>query len=215
MRIVGRDPSAIVAILPLDHSYSPESAFAMALGSAFRIAEQRSSSVVLLGLDATSPEADCCWIKVGETVNGHQGLTEVKGLEEKQSLPTAEKLFEAGSLWNTFVMVGHVCTFLELAWATVPSLMQALALREEPSFRHGEIRIPETVYDRIAPTDFTRQILGTATGRLLSLRLSGVEWSDREDRYRELAALFEATGELPGWVELWPKATIPTLAATA
>jgi len=213
MRIVGRDPSAIVAILPLDRSYSPESAFATALESAFRIAEQRSSSVVLLGLEAMSPEADCGWIEVGETVNGHQGLTEVKGLKEKPSLPMAEKLFEAGSVWNTFVMVGHVCTFLEMAWATVPSLMQALESREQGLSCRGEIRIPDGVYDRISPTDFTRQVLSMATERLLVLHLGNVEWSDREDHYRALTKLFKATGELPVWIRLWPTAITQISAA--
>jgi mannose-1-phosphate guanylyltransferase len=215
MHIVRRDSNAIVAILPCDHSYPPESSFATGLESAFRIAEQQSSSVVLLGLDPLSPEADCGWIEVGETVNGHQGLAEVKGLKEKLALPMAKKLFEASSLWNTFVMVGHVCTLLELAWATVPSLMQALESREQGLSPRGEIRIPGGVYDQIAPTDFTRQVLSMATERLLALHLGNVEWSDREDHYRELATLFEATGELPAWIRLWPTATNRISAAAA
>jgi mannose-1-phosphate guanylyltransferase len=215
MRIVRNDPNAIVAILPCDHSYAPESAFAMALESAFRIAEQRSSSVVLLGLEAISPEADCDWITVGGTVNDHQHLVEVKALEEKPSLPVAKTLVEAGSLWNTFVMVGHVCTFLELAWATVPGLMQALESHEQGSSPHGEIRIPDGVYDRVSPTDFTRQVLSMAAERLVALRLGNVEWSDREDHYRELTTLFEATGELPAWISLWPTARTRVSAAAA
>jgi mannose-1-phosphate guanylyltransferase len=129
IHIVRRDPNAIVAILPCYHAYTPERAFTAALKSAFQICKQRSGSVVLLGLEPRSHEADYDWIEVGETVSGHR-LAEVKRLEEKPSLPISEKLFKAGSLWNTYVMVGHVCTFLEMAWATVPGLLQALESRE-------------------------------------------------------------------------------------
>ena len=215
MHIVRRYPSAIVAVLPSDHSYSPESAFVAALESAFRISEQRSSSVVLLGLKPMSPETECGWIEVGEPVNGHPGLTEVNGLSEKPSLAKAKKLFESDSLWNTSVIVGHVCTFLEMAWAAAPSLMEALESREIGPFRHEDILIPNTVYDRIAPTDFTRRILGLATNPLLTLQVNGCEWSDREDLYQVLSARFEATRELPAWVQLWPEATSRVSAAAA
>jgi hypothetical protein len=103
-------------------------------------------------------------------------------------------------------MVGHVCTFLEMAWATVPSLLQVLESREIASSASGEIRIPDAVYDRIAPTDFSRQVLSSATDRLLALRLSDIDWSDLGDPYRVLVTLLEKNGDLPSWAKLWPKA---------
>jgi len=204
IHIVRTDPNAIVLILPCDHAYSPESAFTAVLQSAFEISEQRSSSVVLLGLEPKSLAVDTGWIEVGEPVSGPSGLAQVRDLQERPALPVAEKLFKAGALWNTFVMVGHVCTFLELAWATVPGLIQALESREAVGFPRGEIRIPDAVYDRTAATDFTRQVLCSATDRLLTLRLSNVEWNDLGDPYRVLVTLLEKTGQLPQWAKLWP-----------
>jgi mannose-1-phosphate guanylyltransferase len=118
--IVKKDPNAIVVILPCDHYYSPESTFPSALKSAFQISEQRSRFVVLLGVEPKSSEVDYGWIELGETISGHSGLTHVSGCREKLPMPLAETLFRAGTLWNTFVMVGHVCTFLEMAWAQYP-----------------------------------------------------------------------------------------------
>jgi mannose-1-phosphate guanylyltransferase len=206
MHLAQTDPNAIVVILPCDHYYSPESAFTAALESAFEIGEQRSRSVVLLGVEPKSPEVEYGWIEVGETIGGHSGLFHVRGFREKPPLPLAEALFRAGSLWNTFVMVGHVCTFLEMAWATVPSLLQVLESPEVTSFPSGEIRIPDAVYDRIAPMDFSRQVLSVATDRLLALRLANIEWSDLGEPYRVLATLLEKNGDLPSWAKLWPGA---------
>jgi len=72
---------------------------------------------------------------------------------------------------NTGVL-GHVCTYLEIAWATVPGLLQGLESQEVLSFPSGEIRIPDAVYERIASTAFSRQVLSSAIHRLLALRLS-------------------------------------------
>jgi mannose-1-phosphate guanylyltransferase len=167
-------------------------------------------------VEPKSPEVDCGWIEVGEIVSGHPGLAEVKSLRERPSLALAQKLFSAGSLWNSSAMVAHVCTFLELAWAAVPGLLQALESREVLSFPRGEIRIPAAVYEGIAPTDFSRQVLSSATDRLLSLRLSNVEWSDlEEESYRELVIHLQKTGELPSWSRLWPEPTTHIATATA
>ena len=182
-----------MVILPCDYYYSPESAFATALESAFAIAEQRLRSVLLLGIEPKSPEVDYGWIEVGEAIDDRSGLFHVAAFREKPSLPLAEKLFRAGSLWNTFVMVGHVCTFLEIAWATIPSLLQAMESREIATSASGEIRIPDFVYARIPSTDFSRQVLSSATDRLLALRLANVEWSDLGDSHRLLLTLLKRT----------------------
>jgi len=215
MHIAATDPNAIVVILPCDHYYSPESAFTAALELAFEIGTQQSRSVLLLGAEPKSPEVEYGWIELGETISGHSGLFRVGGFREKPPLPLAESLFRAGSLWNTFVMVGYVRTFLEMAWATVPSLLQLLESREVTSSPSGEIRIPDAVYNTIAPTDFSRQVLCAATERLLALRLGNIEWSDLGDPYRVLVTLLEKNGDLPSWAKLWPEANTSTPQASA
>src|ERR1700722_17096015 len=143
MRIALTDPNAIVAILPCDHYYSPESAFTATLESAFAIAEQRSRSVVLLGIEPKGPDVEYGWIEVGEMIRGRSGLFQVGAFREKPPLPQAEALLKAGSLWNTFVMVGRVSAFLEIGRATVPDLLQVLESWQATT-TSGEIRIPDT-----------------------------------------------------------------------
>jgi len=214
IRIAHTNPNATVVILPCDHYYSPESAFTATLESAFAIAEQRSRSVVLLGIEPNGPEVEYGWIEVGAMLHGHSGLFQVGAFREKPPLPQAEALLKAGSLWNTFVMVGRVSAFLEIAQATVPGLLQVLESWQVTT-PNGEIRIPDDVYDRIASTDFSRQVLSAATDRLLALRLADVEWSDLGDPYRVLVTLLEKNGYLPDWAKLWPEASTSTPRASA
>jgi mannose-1-phosphate guanylyltransferase len=203
MRVARMDPEAIVAIFPCDHVYSPESAFTIALESAFTLVEQRSRAVVLLGAQPKSPGVDHGWIEVGEPVHRQAGLYRVKGFHENPPLAVAQDLFRAGSLWNTFVMVGRARSFLGMAQDAVPALLQVFESESARRGPDGEIRIADSVYDRIAPTDFSRQILSAATDRLLALRLSGIEWSDLDDPHQVLATLAGGQRNLPGWAMRW------------
>jgi mannose-1-phosphate guanylyltransferase len=197
MRIAQTDAEAIVSILPCDHYYSSESAFTAALESALEIAEQRTESVIVLGAQPTRAETEYGWVEIGEAIGGHSGLFRVKGFQEKPSLPLAEALFLGGSLWNTFVMVGHVNAFLAMARATVPGLMQVLGSMEVRAFPEGEVRIPDAAYRQIALTDFSHSVLELATDSLLALRLNNIEWNDLGDSCRVMAVLFEKHGKLP------------------
>ena len=215
-RIAQADPDAVVSILPCDHYYSSESAFTAALESALEIVEQRTDSVILLGAEPNQAETEYGWIEVGETTGGHSGLFRVEGFKEKPALGLAQALLRKNCLWNTFVMVGHVGAFLEMARMAAPRLLQMLEsalVRSNPS---GEIRIPDSVYGKIPRMDFSRHILPLATERLLAFRLKNIEWNDLGDPYRVLVSLLEKNGDLPGWARLWPAtSTMPLVAAAA
>jgi len=204
--IAQADSEAIVSILPCDHYYSSERAFTAALESALGIAEQRTGSVVLLGAEPDRPEVEYGWIEIGEPIGGQTGLFRVEGFQEKPAPALAQTLLRSGSLWNTFVMVGRVRAFLEMAWATVPRLMEVIQSRELRSRPGAEIRIPDSIYEQIAPMDFSRRILAFATDRLLAFQLKNLEWNDLGNPYRVLATVVEKNGELPDWVRLWPAA---------
>jgi mannose-1-phosphate guanylyltransferase len=217
VHIAQTDPNAIVAVLPCDHYFSSERAFTASVESAFQVAEQRSQPIVLLGVKPESPEADCGWIEIGEEIDGRSRLFRVDGFQENPPLALAQSLLRSGSLWNTFVMVGPVNTFLEMARATAPSLLQVFQSIKAASLVDGEIRIPDSIYEGIAPTDFSRQMLALATDKLLALRLENIGWSDLGDPYRVLVTLLEKNGSLPSWASLWPdpEAVPRTVAANA
>ena len=215
-RIAQADPDAIVSILPCDHYYSSESAFTAALESALEIAEQRTDSVILIGAEPNQAETEYGWIEVGQTIGGHSGLSRVEGFKEKPSPALAQALLRKNCLWNTFVMVGHVGAFLEIARTAAPRLLQMLESAQVRSNPSGEIRIPDSVYGKIPRMDFSRHILPLATERLLALRLKNLEWNDLGDPYRVLVTLLEKNGDLPEWAWLWPATSaMPQVAAAA
>jgi mannose-1-phosphate guanylyltransferase len=213
MHIARLDPDAIVSILPCDHYYSPETAFESALKMGQEIAEQHKDSVLLLGAPPKGPETEYGWIQTGQRI-GRDGLFHVQGFKEKPALALAENLYNTGSLWNMFVMVGHVRAFLDIASQTMQHLVDAL----EPHItatHPNEIRIPDHLYDRIAASDFSSQVLASVTDRLLALRLPNLEWSDLGDPYRVLATLVERDGDLPIWAKLWSEPEDESHAAAA
>ena len=203
LHIAQIDPDAIVAILPCDHYYSRENVFTAALESAFAIAEARRESVVLLGAEPKAPEVEYGWIELGEAVGPYPGVFHVTGFQEKPSAPVAQHLLRSGSLWNTFVMVGHVNAFLDLTLASVPGLFRALLSAPIFSASNSETRIPEWLYERIKPTDFSRQVLSPGASRLVTMGLGEVEWNDLGDPDRVISALLESGVELPSWAIQW------------
>jgi mannose-1-phosphate guanylyltransferase len=198
-----RDPNAIVAVLPCDHYYSQERVFTSSLDSAFLIAEARTGSIVLLGAEPKAPEVEYGWIEIGKTLAGPSRVFRVRAFQEKPSLLIAERLLASGSFWNTFVMVGHVNAFLDIAMASVPNLLQALHATRIRLAGDGETQIAAWLYDHIAPTDFSRQVLSPGARRLVTMPLGDVEWNDLGDPDRVLSTLLTSPLELPSWAARW------------
>ena len=93
--IARTDPNAITTTLPSDHYFSSERAFPASVESAFRVAEQQSRRIVLLGVEPESPEVDCGWIEIGEGIDGRSKLFRVDGFQEKPPLALAQSLLRS------------------------------------------------------------------------------------------------------------------------
>jgi mannose-1-phosphate guanylyltransferase len=198
------DPQGLVAILPCDHHYSDEQSFASALECAFESAAERTESVVLLGAKPDHPEVEYGWIELGSPL-GHEGseLFQVRRFQEKPSIDVARRLLEQGSVWNTFVMVGHVQAFLRMVQATLPSLLGVLG--SAPMWTGKETHIEPSLYERIASVSFSRQVLAAEPERQVVLRLKDVGWSDLGDPGRAFMAA-RGCGSEPAWIHEWGRA---------
>lgn len=195
------DDDAIVAILPSDHHFSDERAFTAALESAFEIAAQHPSAVVLLGASPQSPEVEYGWIELGTSVHGVGGVvSRVSGFFEKPSLQAARELLARGALWNTFVMVGHVRGFLEMAEASLADAVKLL--RGSSLWAGAEVHVQDSLYARIPAIDFSREVLSVQTQRMLALRMIGTGWSDLGHPERVLT-LIQVAGLDPWWTKRW------------
>jgi mannose-1-phosphate guanylyltransferase len=206
LSIAQADPGALVAVLPCDHHYSDETAFDAALESAFDAARAWSDNVVLVGAQPDSPEPEFGWIELGSSAGQrpdgvlHRDLYHVGGFREKPSVQVAQELMNRGSVWNTFVMVGHVRAFLDMFESAVPELLDAF--QDVQAWNGGETHIGESLYQRIVTVDFSRHVLSVEPRRLLALRAGPMGWNDLGHPDRVLAVLRQ-NGAQPWWLPQW------------
>ena len=198
LSIEQNDPDALVAILPCDHHYSDESGFSSTLESAFDTAAERNTSVVLVGASPHGPETEYGWIELGPPAG--DAAYRVHGFCEKPPVHIARTLIDRGSLWNTFVMVGHVRGFLEMVNGALKPLVDAF--RKSQAWTGAEVHIPDSLYAGIDPADFSRQVLSVQTQRLMAVKLRQAGWSDLGHPERVIAILQEA-GHEPWWMKEW------------
>lgn len=195
------DKEAIVAILPCDHHYSDERAFTAALESAFDLAREHVASVVLLGARPSAPEVEYGWIELGQSTGG-AGRTafHVRGFCEKPSFQVARELLERGSLWNTFVMVGHVRGFLKMMEAAPDGSLEMFG--RTPLWVGKELQIQDSAYESIPSVNFSQAVLSAQARRLIALQLGCTDWSDL-GRPERVLAVFEKAGVEPWWIKAW------------
>lgn len=201
LSIEANDADAIVTVMPCDHHYANERTFTDTLESAFEIAGQRSGSIVLLGAPPQGPEVEYGWIELGPSTGNPGGASfHVRGFCEKPSLHVARELFQRGSLWNTFVMVGRVRAFLEMLTITLRDLVQTF--RQGRFWSGAEVHIPDSLYAQIRSADFSKEVLPKQTSRQVALRLGPGSWSDLGRPERVLSVL-HAAGLEPQWLKDW------------
>lgn len=185
------DEKAQVAFFPSDHYFEDEAAFISTIERSFDFAEREPDSVILLGAGAERPETDYGWIEPElATLSGYgPEFAPVRRFWEKPPLETARMLFAQGCLWNTFVMVGSVAAFLGMIRKTAPALFKTF----ECALPHGGLGSDapdmQVIYDTMAPSDFSREVLAVSTERLRVASCGEVGWSDLGEPRRFIAAL--------------------------
>jgi len=173
--------------------------------SAFASTETDPESVILLGATARNPEVAYGWIEPeGSSTESDAPhfLRRVRRFWEKPSATQAQKLWEQGCLWNTFVMVGKASAFLTLIQATAPSLYQAAALLPVTPSLGLTPKALAALYARIESADFSRQSLSSSTELLKVSALGDVGWSDLGDPDRVVSTL-TGDGLESSWIQPW------------
>lgn len=198
------DPEASVAFLPSDHHYRDEGRFLDGVHRAFGVTEEPSRPVILVGASPTHPEVDYGWIEPGTPldIEGRGRLFHVKRFWEKPPMPVARILLNLGCLWNTFVMVGHVGTFLDMIRTATPELFDEFQ-RHETALGHLD---SEQLYERLAPVDFSRDILVGSASQLAVLNIGSVGWSDLGEPERVASPISQLDSKC-NWLEIWRRSS--------
>jgi mannose-1-phosphate guanylyltransferase len=195
------------AFFPSDHHYADEKKLLAGIESAFAIARTDPDAVILFGASARHAEVAYGWIEPDVTSSGglrdrNNPLPRVRRFWEKPSESEARLLLERGCLWNTFVMVGRASAFLAMIQTAAPGLYDVFASHPLRSHSGMTAEALAQLYSRIAPADFSKQILSARPDKLAVLSLGEVGWSDLGDPQRVISTLSQQGAESP-WVAPW------------
>jgi mannose-1-phosphate guanylyltransferase len=189
LRVAAIAPHDPVAILPSDHYVSDDAQFMAHVDAAFDLVTARPELVTLLGLTPDRPETEYGWIEPAQAIAGprERPFHGVRRFWEKPDAALARTLFEGGSLWNSFVMVGLGTTLLGLIEETLPDLTRAFLPIRRFMGTPLEATVVESVYRGLPVADFSKGVLGGSAVRLAVLPVRGVAWSDLGRPERVLA----------------------------
>jgi len=190
LRVREMDPKAIVACFPSDHHFSDDATFVGHIEPAYAAAACRPETLVLLGIPPETPEVEYGWIEPGTPIEGQQthSLRRVSRFWEKPIAPFASQLMAKGCLWNSFVMVGHVQTFVDLVQRALPWMSEVFEGTRSSLFTAGEGKAFSELYCGLRNTCFSKHVLSVQPDRLAVLYAADLGWSDlgEPDRVRSV-----------------------------
>lgn len=198
LRVRELDPKGILAILPSDHHFAKDAAFTADLETAFEAAETRPDRVMLLGMTPDHPEVGYGWIEPGAPLGGAlpNAVCHVSRFWEKPSLSLASSLMQEGCLWNSFVMIGKIETFLALIERALPQMMRAL----KPVCGRSDDQAILEAYSAIPSSSFSDDVLSMYPDDLAVLCSTSHGWSDLGEASRVLTVL-GGKCDKPHWAE--------------
>jgi len=190
LRLRELDPAAVVAFFPSDHHFANEERFVACVNAAFEAAECPYGPVVLLGVVPDAPEAAYGWIEPGAPLGSDAGPAfRVSRFWEKPALSLALGLMDRGCLWNSFVMVGRVGSFLRMTRRALPDLVQTFDSLRHTFFTCLEELALLELYSSIRSSSFSDDVLAVRPDDLAVLPGKDLGWSDLGEIPRVLSLL--------------------------
>lgn len=168
----GEDP--LLLVLPSDHSISPQEAFASAVATAMRGAEE--GMLATFGVTPTRPETGYGYIRQGDAFLW--GGYRVARFVEKPDQETAESMLrEGGYVWNSGMFLFRASVFLEELATFAPDTEKKARAAWETRARDGRfIRFAEESFLSI-PSESVDYAIMEKTGKAAVVTL-GARWND-------------------------------------
>lgn len=203
-RVHELDPEGVVAVFPSDHHIADEIAFAADLETAFAAAETLPDRVLLIGITPDSAETGYGWIEPGARLETGRtdSIRRVNRFWEKPSQLLADELLERGCLWNSFIMIGKVGTFLSLIRRALPELARSFASIRSTYETARERAAVRDLYSKTAPIHFSERVLSAFPEDLAVLGSANFGWSDLGETSRVLAVLDRHEAR-PEWIQVY------------
>jgi len=180
IKIAQLSPDAVVAFFPSDHHFTNEKRFMSDVSLGFEFVEAHASMITLLGIKPDHGEVQYGWIQpvITSAHKREQRFFRVRRFWEKPTNRVAQRLMRVGSLWSTFVMIGHVEAFLGIISRTLPNLYRTLSSADQILGTREEEQALKRLYALSASTNFSREVLARQPDDLSVFKLSDVGWTD-------------------------------------
>jgi mannose-1-phosphate guanylyltransferase len=188
-----------VVIFPSDHYAENDRRFMAHVDSAFRAVSERPELIVLLGITPAYAETAYGWIEPAEPIGFGAPLFRVDRFWEKPGPALARTLWREGCLWNSFVLVGRLSTFLELMAKTLPQVCAAFSAAWRSLGTTSEKEVVERLYCALPCSNFSQEVLAGNTTSLAVLRVEDVYWSDLGEPRRVFDTLSRSRSR-PKWM---------------
>jgi mannose-1-phosphate guanylyltransferase len=185
--ILARDPEAHIIILPSDHHFADESIIENALRLVIDDVSHRRARVVLLGIDADEPDPELGYII--PRAGNRTGLRTVHRFVEKPAIEEARRLCREGALRNSFILVSHAHSLVELYRRRRPHLVNSLQ-----GIRLHDYAQLLQAYDQLPEVDFSRHIAADQAQRLAVMAVPRRGWNDIGTPHRLAQTLIRASG---------------------
>jgi mannose-1-phosphate guanylyltransferase len=127
MKLLERDPEAVMVILPADHLISDGDHFLTCLNQAIETAV-KDDALVTIGIKPTHPETGYGYIQFNPRHRKASGAYEVVTFAEKPNLETAKRFLASGDfLWNSGMFIWKAERILSEIESSMPELYASLS----------------------------------------------------------------------------------------
>jgi mannose-1-phosphate guanylyltransferase len=199
-RLSELNPCASVAIFPSDHFVDNDSVLMAHVDLAFDSLSEWPGLILLLGMTPERAESAYGWIEPDEPLRLGGEVARVRRFWEKPPAQVSLQLWQQGCLWNTFVMVGKLSSFILLTVKALPELASRFSTALRPFDRTAREEALRTLYNVSPSSNFSTDVLARNPRRLGVLKVSGVYWNDLGDPRRVLETLAR-TSARPAWLK--------------
>ncbi|KPU44540.1 alginate biosynthesis protein AlgA [Oxobacter pfennigii] len=151
IKLLSRDPDALMIVLPSDHVIQNTREFRKAIEAAIKIA-RRDDVLVTFGVVPTRPETAYGYIETGGLIEVNNTIPayKVKRFTEKPNKTVAQMFLDKGTfLWNSGMFVWKAQTLLDEMEKYLPDLYLSLMTMKESIGKPNEEKIIENEYKKV------------------------------------------------------------------
>lgn len=173
--LVGKDPDAMMVVMPADHVIPDQAAFAAAVERGATFAEK--GYLVTFGVASDKPETGYGYIRRGEELEG-SGVFRVERFVEKPDLATAQEYIRSGDYyWNSGIFLLRADRWLEEIGKFRPQILQACQAAMAGSQQDSDfLRVDKKAFVSSPPDSIDYAVMeNTDQAAVIPLKTS---WSD-------------------------------------